>query len=187
MKKKIIITLIAVCSILFVLGMINVSAETYGYLRYEVSGGKAIITGYSLTAHGDLEIPSHISGYPVTEIDDDAFYQCNLGNVTIPNTVTRIGNGAFSYTGVDSIIIPDSVTNIGDGAFYCCSSLKWVTIGDNVKSIGKNTFYFCNNLESITLGKGITSIGDYAFSFCEKLTTVNYNGEESSWNKISIG
>lgn len=37
MKKKILIALIAVCTMLFALGMINASAATYGELTYTLS------------------------------------------------------------------------------------------------------------------------------------------------------
>jgi hypothetical protein len=65
-------------------------------------------------------------GNNVTEIGDDAFYDCSsLNSVTIPNSVTSIGGSAFWYcSSLTSITIPNSVTSIGNAAFYGCSSLE---------------------------------------------------------------
>ena len=107
--KKMLITLIGVCSILFALGMMNVSAETNGIYTYTVSNGKVTITDCSTSVSGNIVIPETLGGYPVTSIGDEAFYDC------------------ISLT---SITIPNSVTSIGDGAFLCCGSLTSVTIGN---------------------------------------------------------
>ena len=66
-----------------------------------------------------VEIPSEVSGWAVTKIDDSAFENCtNLTNVIIPDSVTYIGNSAFkNCTSLTSITIPDSVTRIGKNAF----------------------------------------------------------------------
>lgn len=72
---------------------------------------------------GDLIIPDTImingNSYPVTGIDEYAFYECGgLTSVTLPVTVTSIGSAAFCFcTGLTSVIIPSSVTTIGNAAF----------------------------------------------------------------------
>jgi len=44
-----------------------------------------------------VAIPATINGYPVTNIDDDAFLnQRGITSVTIPNSVTSIGVEAFA-------------------------------------------------------------------------------------------
>ena len=88
--------------------------------------------------------------YAVTSIGRDAFYQCGLTSVTIPNSVTSIGERAFSgCNGLKSVTIPNSVTSIGYGAFAGCTGLKSVTIPNSVTSIGDQAFYNCSGLTSV--------------------------------------
>lgn len=101
---------------------------------------------------GDLIIPSTITynycTYTVTEIDHDAFRDCEyLTSVTIPNTETNIGARAFqNCSGLITVTIPTSVTSVGEGAFRFCTSLTFIPIPNSVTSIGSNTFRGCTGL-----------------------------------------
>ena len=97
---------------------------------------------------GDVVIPSSITvegkEYTVTSIGNDAFRDCSLTSVTIPNSVTSIGHSAFrECSSLPSVTIPNSVTSIGNEAFYGCSGLTSVTIPNSVTSIGSYAFYGC--------------------------------------------
>lgn len=95
---------------------------------YTIQNGEIIITGYKGTG-GEVEIPSTIDGYPVTEIGGYTFSNLsNIWKVTIPDTVKKIGNAAFMATSITDITIPASVQEISFSAFARCPSLKAVTI-----------------------------------------------------------
>ena len=110
--------------------------------------------------------------YGVTELGNGAFTGCfRLTNVIIPDSVKKINN-AFMQCGIKSIAIPDSVTSISENAFQRCVDLISVTIGNGVTSIGEYTFSGCASLTRITIPDGVTSIGKYAFSDCASLTRI---------------
>ena len=165
------------------------SAATSGDFDYGViseTDKTCKITKYNGSAE-ELEIPSQLDGYTVTEIDNywdsnvlfyfGAFSNCtSLKSVTIGNGVTSIGEEAFrGCTSLVSITIPDSVTSIGEEAFYNCTSLTSITIPDSVTSIGWFAFDNCTSLTSITIPDSVTYIGYEAFS-----NTAYYN-KEANW------
>lgn len=149
--------------------------------------------------------------YIITGIGNCAFYnQPNLTSVTIPDSVTSITGSAFSHcTGLSYLKIPDSVTTIGTDVFYGCTGLTNIEISNNITSIGQNAFYasglknitlpqkitkiekstfhICKSLESVTIPSNVTSIGQMAFYGCFALKTINYEGTEEEWKKISKG
>ncbi len=86
----------------------------------------------------------------VISIEDGAFGNTAIKEITIPNSVTSIGSSAFSgCSGLTSIEIPSSVTSIGDYAFASCTSLESVTIPGSVPKIGQSTFIECVSLKNL--------------------------------------
>ncbi|MBR5497033.1 MAG: leucine-rich repeat protein [Clostridia bacterium] len=121
-------------------------------------------------------------------IGDNAFSNCSLTNIIIPDSVTSIGDCAFYWCyRLTSVTIPNSVTSIGNSAFWNCGSLKSITIPDSVRNIGNGAFSDCDNLTSITISNSVTNIGKFAFSGCSNLTDVYYTGTKEEWGKITIG
>ncbi len=108
---------------------------------------------------GTIEIPSEVSGKPVTGIANDAFRKC---------------------TSLTSINIPSSVTSIGDFAFNGCVKLISITFaeGSQLTSIGYWAFIGCSTLTSITIPSGVTSIGKSAFGYCP-LTSIEFAGNQT--------
>ena len=151
---------------------------------FTVSNGRATIgygTSYQspipaipVTTSGDLTIPSTLGGYPVTSIENYAFYECKLlTSVVIPEGVTLIGNSAFSgCNALTSVAIPEGVPLIGNSAFSGCNSLTSVVIPESVISIGGSAFRGCSLLTSVVIPKGVTSIGESAFANCSSLMSV---------------
>lgn len=80
---------------------------------------------------GKAEIPSEIEKRPVTVIDDGAFANTRVVEVTIPDTVTMICAGSFSNcSNLTSVTIPDSVTQIEADAFADSPSVT-IVCGEN--------------------------------------------------------
>ena len=78
------------------------------WLTIEQEGQRVILKKCSEEAEGKVIIPDG-----VTEIADNAFYQCEKVNeVHIPDGVVTIGKCAFSYTNLTSLHLPASIRNI---------------------------------------------------------------------------
>lgn len=60
-------------------------------------------------------------------IEEEAFHNCSISNLTIPNNVKRIYVGAFtkSYGSLNSLSVPDGIEYIAYGAFP--SSGNWIS------------------------------------------------------------
>ena len=105
-------------------------------------------------------------------------------------------NVSYSVTGIGScteknIVVPKKykglpVTSLADYAFSWCDDVVSITLQDSVTSIGSYAFRNCTSLVSIDIPSSLVTIGDNAFLSCESLNTVNYNGSEADWAKISM-
>lgn len=151
------------------------------------------------TFRGSVHIPQYVYfgnvEYKVTSIGENAFNNCSLTSVSIPNSVKTIGNGAFygcsslTHFGISKIYdLSDSLTSIGVGAFYGCSSLTSFNIPESVTSIGGGAFYDCSRLTTIIIPENVTTIGNYTFKGCSNLTSITIpNGVTTIGNQAFYG
>ena len=102
------------------------------------------------------------SATELTEIPEEAFSNCRLRGLILPDSLEIIGIGAFGYNRLEEIVIPDNVKTIEDGGFE-----------------------YCSDLTAITLPASLTSIGASAFKGTA-LKTVNYKGTQAQWAQIKI-
>lgn len=170
--KKIIVSLFLTSSIFTCTVPCSANAEKSDY-TYTITDNMATITGFS----GEpvfIDIPEIIDGCRVTEIRDNAFYECStLKNVTIPETVEKIGHHAFYACALESIVIPNSVTEIGMGCFCGNSTLISASVSENISELPQSCFRSCTNLKNIVIPQNVTDIGDFCFSGCTALSSVS--------------
>lgn len=138
----------------------------------------------------ELEIPSVINGYTVTEIESWTFAECkSLTTVTIPNSVTTIGVGVFSgcesLTSINVDIDNQCFSNDEYGVLFNKDKTELIQypagnsrteyiIPENVTTLGHYAFYGCSLLKSIIIPEGVTMIGAIAFKDCTSLEEVVY-------------
>lgn len=172
--KKIILTIFISLTVITSAVPLSAGSTEKAEYTYTIIDNKATITGFS----GEpvfVDIPDIIEGCRVTEIRDNAFYECStLRNITIPDTVEKIGHHAFyACSSLESIVIPDSVTEIGMGCFCGDSALASASISDNITKLPESCFRSCTSLKNIVISDNITSIGDFCFSGCTSLSAVS--------------
>ena len=92
-------------------------------------------------------------------INDYAFYNTALSNLTLCEKVSKIGRGAFYNTKLQNIGLSNALTYLGAAAFGNCNNLQTVAFNSepefqNPISIFKN----CNNIEKIFVRGAATTL-----------------------------
>ena len=83
-------------------------------------------------------------------VEDGEFtYYTDMTSIILPQSVTEIGDEAFyECASLESVEIGDSIRSIGDYAFYGCTSLQWIKVkAITPPSIGPSTFDTTNNCD----------------------------------------
>ena len=127
---------------------------------FVIDGGNNTILEYNCN-DTDIIIPRTVNGYPMHEIQPNAFASKNLTSVVIPDSITTIGGTAFANNNLTEVTIPNSVTSMGSGAFSY-NPIEKLTLSRNLTTIPEDAFYG-SNLTEITIYEQVTSIGKNAF------------------------
>ena len=138
------------------------------------------ITAYTNTTEKNIIIPDNFNDVAVETIGAGAFYDNQLTEVSIGNSVKSIGTGAFYGNKLTQVIIPNSVKSIGNSAFET-NELTEVSIGNSVTSIGEEAFTY-NQLTEVSIGNSVKIIGDAAFAV-NQLTNVSIPNSVTSIGK----
>lgn len=140
--------------------------------RHSIIDGEAVIVGFSgEPAH--LHIPDFIEGCPVTEIRDNAFYNCgSLISIELPDTLVKIGHHSFyACTSLESVSLPEGLEEIGAGCFCGCTALNRAELPESLGELPDSCFRACTSLGEITLPDKLESIGQLCFAGCMELRT----------------
>ena len=172
--------------LLALIGTISVHAESVkiGDFYYELSG-----TNAKVVQHADYKsltqafIPSSVTydghEYTVTQIADNAFYQCTeLIAASIPSSVTYVGNKAFANcTWLDSVAWhPVRMYNTSYAyntcPFYNDMKITKFTFGATVQRIPAYLCYDLDGIKELHFPEGLQFIANYAFNHMDNLTAV---------------
>lgn len=157
---------------------------------------------------GSIILPERVYcdgvNYDVTAIAPRAFWQSQVTEVQIPNSVTMIGDAAFADasqltsitlplgltavsrymlagTALKSVVLPEGVTDIGMGAFEDCTDLRTVFLPVSLKTIGERAFGYCFALNEIYSDASMPplTMDDDTFEGCNNIHIMVADGATS--------
>ena len=158
------------------------------------------VIGYGTFAHctalESLHIPASvetIEGYIITDckalatitVDQQNPNYCAQDEVIYDKDKTQILHYAQAKPETE-FVVPDTVKIVGKAAFEHSKNLKKVVLQQGVEQILDDAFLECTALEEIVIPKSLTSVSGYAFQNCTAFKTICYDGDATSWKKITI-
>lgn len=108
----------------------------------------------------------------VKSISVDAFGDCKVKKITLPNSLVKIDKEGIAYCPeLEEITIPDNVIQIGEGAFESCKKLRSINIPSKLKEIEEVVFNRCIALNTVDMSnaESLERIDDRAFQGCSNL------------------
>ena len=157
-----------------VLSVANKTAQVgNGDDDFNSSKGRSIDKSYE----GILTIPEEINGYKVVQIGTNAFGDCSITSVTIPNGVRTIMERAFSGCKyLSRVVFPESLITIERDAFYG-TRLSIIRIPESIEYLNNHAFNheYIERIEVDSRNKQYDSRNN-----CNAII-------ESSTNKIIVG
>lgn len=155
-------------------------------LSMKIKEGEVYITGFVTESVGELIIPESVESYPVTVIDEYAFYNTSITKLVLPEGLKVIKGRAFKKCyKLSEINFPASLEVIEQSAFGICPALETMTLPKENKHYtitdgvlytkDKNTLvkYPTGSEEKeYTVLKSVTRIAEGAFSLAKNLRNV---------------
>jgi len=116
----------------------------------------------------------------VTSVGVAAFRGCsNLSKIILPEGLTEIWDDAFSDCSLVSVHLPETVTSIGAYAFINCDLLESVYVPESVFFIGEDAFYGTPKLTVSVVA------GGYAEEYCA-VNGIKYDTYKSEYTPKDV-
>ena len=107
-------------------------------------------------------------------IQDWAFADCGIRNITFPRLITKIlSNTCRNCQQLENVVIDGNIETFYDNVFRGCTSLKTFTIPESTVKLGKGLFQDCSSLDEIEIPGNITVVEDSCFANCTSLSKIN--------------
>ncbi len=141
-----------------------------------------IYIGKMLYKCGTLPLSKYTIMKDVVGICENAFYNCDIEEVILPENLVGIGANAFKYCSLKKIHIPESVKIIGTDAFYG-NDIEEITVDENNEyfCVKDNILYnaeltkmelIAENIVSCEIPDTVTEIPENAFFGNDSLTEI---------------
>ena len=192
---SLLLALLLIISAIPLSGISVFAAEEPEFNYYVLADGTAQITSY-YGSEKNIEIPSEIDGYKVTEISGIGV--TDIVSVRIPHTVVYISEYVFGdCASLANIYVDDSNTEYSDidGVLFNHEKTKLLqyplgktqdsyTVPNGVIDINYNAFENCENLKSVTLPESVKAFDFSVFFSCPYLLNIYVSDNNSVYSDI---
>lgn len=131
---------------------------------------------YAFYGIKSLKKSTLVSGARIPEY---AFAESGMDGIGFNEDLEAIGDNAFNNCMLVEIKLPESVTSIGAGAFASNSGLATIVLGKNLKTIGSNAFSGINAMAKIFSDAVVPPAATDAFDPYLKLSAALYVPSEA--------
>ena len=162
----------------------SISSNVFSYKTYNK-------LGQQIVKSSNIKKITFEKGSRLCDIKKDAFRNCILESIELPEGLEKIHDRAFINSSLKKLKIPKNVTYIGEEAFQACS-LEELEIQENVTYIGRRAFQYCTKLKKLTLPASIKdatveidSFGIFHWDIRNIIDEIRYKGTIEDWCKIT--
>ena len=162
----------------------SISSNVFSYKTYNK-------LGQQIVKSSNIKKITFEKGSRLCDIKKDAFRNCILESIELPEGLEKIHDRAFIDSSLKKLKIPKNVTYIGEEAFQFCS-LEELEIQENVTYIGRRAFQYCTKLKKLTLPASIKdatveidSFGIFHWNIRNIIDEIRYKGTIEDWCKIT--
>lgn len=111
-----------------------------------------------------VDVEKEVDGYPTRIIGKQAFMNCAITEINIPEPTQTISETAFrNCRNLVKVNLPSTLRYIGPLAFEGCSAIDNIELPDGMVTIEESAFTGCINLKSALIPDSVITIGDNAF------------------------
>ncbi len=180
----------AMATIGVILPFVCTSASEFndGTLIYDIDDSAAKVVGLSDESAAEIIVPDNITvdgkTYPVSEIDDYAFMDCEFTNVSIGNQVMRIGMSAFEGCYNLCNVAMGCSVDIIDSYAFCNTALTSIEFPESLRVIENQVFEGADITGAVNFGKNLCELDVTAFRNNIGLTHINIDSENACYSSI---
>ena len=101
----------------------------------------------------------------------------SLRELTLPPTLRAVDDFAFGDTALRDVTFPSGLVLLGEGVFTSCKALRSLTLPDTLEEIGNDAFSLCTGLKALTIPAAVEELGTFVFAGCESLRELRLAGD----------
>lgn len=153
--------------------------DEYGRMTYSweelVSNNIITLSGTFITKCSTELTETLIVKDGITAITSNAFSNCKIKKIVLPNTITEIRYQAFANCyDLKEINLPEGLTNVGQQAFWHCEGITELILPSTLTTVEREAFCFCRGVETLIVPSNLTTFTYREFCWMNNLKEVYF-------------